>query len=441
MTELLQVVGVVLGSSAIALIAYFLFGLFRGRVSAASLSALGFGGLVLIDVSRHLLLDPRGLELLYGERVVLRGTIIVVLSGLIMAAAYVTTAKVKPVGASRQVVPRSLSRLNHELPTRRMLRRSVVLSGVLLAVSLVFSIPAGYQSLAIGGALGATMTTCLLAIVSGRPWLGLVCIVGVTAGFIFADLSSRRAAVALLIPLIAVVVSYMRSKPLARPFSVMAITGLLVLAFLALNVMRAGHNFGEGYVEGDIVGNTTHYVTELTSINTFENTLFVIAEFPETWEYLKGESYVSVLAGPIPRSYWPDKPVGLAAPLGLMRRFGVAEFDSELWSSGGQFSLSPGLVGEGYANGGLLGVLIVSSVVGALGALFDRRWRQSINPMRYLPYLMFSTFFLLVHRGDFYTAITYPLFMGLGSLCVVLVLQRQTSRFGKPRHLHVTSYR
>jgi oligosaccharide repeat unit polymerase len=189
---------------------------------------------------------------------------------------------------------------------------------------------------------------------------------------------------------------------------------MLIFLFIFLNWMRGEHNFGEGYIEGDRLANTLQYIKTLKSLDTFYNTGFIVENFPGEFHYYYGETYASVLVGLVPRSMWPSKPVGLGAPLGLMQVAGIQDFDPVKWVKFNQYSLSPGFIGEAYANFGVLGVIMFSLAFGWTAKIIDRKVfhdRSQGFDLRQLIYLPIMIAFLLMGRGDFYSAVIYTLFM------------------------------
>ena len=122
--------------------------------------------------------------------------------------------------------------------------------------------------------------------------------------------------------------------------------------------MRADHDFGEGYIEGARVQNTIMQITSLRNADTFWNSAFVLDNFPQRFSYYWGKTCSSVLVAQIPRALWPEKPVGFSAPLAYMVRTGSQDFTVDGWLAIKQFSLSSGMVGELYANFGLIGCII-----------------------------------------------------------------------------------
>jgi hypothetical protein len=127
---------------------------------------------------------------------------------------------------------------------------------------------------------------------------------------------------------------------------------------------------------------------------------------------LYGETYLAVLVGFVPRSVWPDKPVGFAAPLALMQKTGVGKFNIDTWYEINQFSLSPGFHGEALANFGIPGVLLLSVLLGVTTRYYDRYFRViGSSRMRDINKLCVLLLFFLIVRGDFYSASIYVLFI------------------------------
>ena len=85
------------------------------------------------------------------------------------------------------------------------------------------------------------------------------------------------------------------------------------------------------------------------------------------------------------------------------------------------FSVSPGFVGEAYANGGLVFVVILSLLFGMFVSYYDRHFMFYGLKISSLPYFGFLPFFFLVFRGDFYSSITYPLYIFFGMLITLKI--------------------
>jgi oligosaccharide repeat unit polymerase len=84
------------------------------------------------------------------------------------------------------------------------------------------------------------------------------------------------------------------------------------------------------------------------------------ARFPSVFDYLDLEIPLNALIRPIPRVFWPGKPVGLSVTI-----------ESALGASPGM-TLSCTFIGEAYMAGGLVAVLLVSLFFGAAAAMWNR---------------------------------------------------------------------
>ena len=76
--------------------------------------------------------------------------------------------------------------------------------------------------------------------------------------------------------------------------------------------------------------------------------------YPERLGYSHGGEHLEILERPIPRVWWPDKPVG-----GYMNKLGIITADS-----GFTLGISPSLFGSFYQEGGLVGVVLLSIIYG-----------------------------------------------------------------------------
>src|SRR5213080_730384 len=76
--------------------------------------------------------------------------------------------------------------------------------------------------------------------------------------------------------------------------------------------------------------------------------------YPEMLGYSYGGEHLEILERPIPRSWWPDKPVG-----GYMNKLGIITADT-----GFTLGISPSLFGSFYQEGGLVGVVLLSIIYG-----------------------------------------------------------------------------
>jgi hypothetical protein len=76
--------------------------------------------------------------------------------------------------------------------------------------------------------------------------------------------------------------------------------------------------------------------------------------YPEILDYSHGGEHLEILERPIPRAWWPGKPVG-----GYMNKLGIITAET-----GFTLGISPSLFGSFYQEGGLVGVVILSIIYG-----------------------------------------------------------------------------
>lgn len=76
--------------------------------------------------------------------------------------------------------------------------------------------------------------------------------------------------------------------------------------------------------------------------------------YPQILDYSYGGEHLEIFERPIPRAWWPDKPVG-----GYMNKLGIITADS-----GFMLGISPSLFGSFYQEGGLVGVVLLSIIYG-----------------------------------------------------------------------------
>ena len=76
--------------------------------------------------------------------------------------------------------------------------------------------------------------------------------------------------------------------------------------------------------------------------------------YPGVLPFDYGGAHAEILTRPIPRAWWPDKPVG-----GYMNKLGLTGIHT-----GGTLGISPSLFGSFYQEGGLAGIVILSMLYG-----------------------------------------------------------------------------
>jgi hypothetical protein len=76
--------------------------------------------------------------------------------------------------------------------------------------------------------------------------------------------------------------------------------------------------------------------------------------YPRVLGYSYGGEHLEIFERPIPRAWWPDKPVG-----GYINKLGIITADT-----GFTLGISPSLFGSFYQEGGVIGVLLLSIIYG-----------------------------------------------------------------------------
>ncbi|MFM7012902.1 MAG: hypothetical protein ACKO0Z_26835 [Betaproteobacteria bacterium] len=399
--------------------------LVSGDFSALWASLLGFFGLCIIDIAKYYYIDAEKVGWI-GSEMYRWTSLWIWMALLLFIIAYAFTRRY--AGASKIVQKKAIS-FEWRYGGATIWRLAKISILPLSLVVSAFSSGGSYLSVVLSGlGKGIPCTLVVVGLLIRDRTAVLVGLFSLIAGF--SD-SSRRAYIAIAIPIIITwLVSYSssnfgREKKSRKKIKYITLASLAALFFF-LNFLRSDHNFGEEYNPDDRMANTWSYITTLRSIDTFDNTAFIISNFPKNWNYYYGETFASILTSPIPRSWWSEKPAGFSAHLGLMRRLGYRGFDEDLWLSINQFSLSPGFVGEAYANFGFLGIIFGSIFWGSLAGVYDSRWPVKDVTVLSLPMLLMISAFMLVPRGDFFSALNYQIFLFVFSKIFILSMFRPT---------------
>lgn len=97
------------------------------------------------------------------------------------------------------------------------------------------------------------------------------------------------------------------------------------------------------------------------------NSMFIMENYPTQYPYDPFNGLKFIVANPIPRSFWPDKPIGLGITV-----------QEQLRSPA---NLGVGIIGHGWAEGGWFGIAGYAAFFGLLSAGVDNLIRQrSWNP-------------------------------------------------------------
>lgn len=126
-------------------------------------------------------------------------------------------------------------------------------------------------------------------------------------------------------------------------------------------------------------------------LNQFPDFQKALKKFPKEHDYLGGETFFAVLVNPIPREFWPEKPVGIGAIMGEIdpiSRKGV--------------SISISIFGELYANFGYIGTILGLFIAGfMLKYLFIKFLKHRYNIWWTIIYIYSLPFIVIEVRGGF----------------------------------------
>ncbi|MCW5983191.1 MAG: oligosaccharide repeat unit polymerase [Bryobacteraceae bacterium] len=126
---------------------------------------------------------------------------------------------------------------------------------------------------------------------------------------------------------------------------------------------------------------------------------FVLANYPSSYAFTEGHSLITPFVVWVPRPMWPEKPIPWGRDLA--------------WQYGYRYettvSLAATIIGEGYANFGLLGWMLFPAVFGgAIGWMFHflRHSRDDFDML----FGLWAVYWALALRGDYHTVISASIF-------------------------------
>ena len=87
----------------------------------------------------------------------------------------------------------------------------------------------------------------------------------------------------------------------------------------------------------------------------------VVSNTPERLPYLNGQTYAQIPGQFVPRFFWPEKPVGHISTYTLAVYYGLQRMEDTQ-----KTTIGFGLLTEAYANFGLFGIILISSIFGRM---------------------------------------------------------------------------
>lgn len=239
-----------------------------------------------------------------------------------------------------------------------------------------------------------------------KGWRGFAVLISILAVAIPSAYLGRRliALVGAAYLLLAYVILRTKKLPIVKVTLVL----LLILSIIAaMGIMRT-QLLQTGSVDSDQAKEDIYsgkfLINELTGSFGQLEWLGFMLEHQDRWHFEYGSTYFSVIAAPIPRALWADKPVG-AGPI-----VNDVVFQSGALSGG----MTTGCVMEAYLNGGLLGLMIVAAIHGSLLAAVTKYGTRVQHRHQVAMYLL-----LMACLGEM---LIYGEFYGVAIRIAILVL-------------------
>lgn len=206
--------------------------------------------------------------------------------------------------------------------------------------------------------------------------------------------------------------------------------GVTVAVFSSLYLL--GNAIRAASFSGNTVSGFSQQFADLSesgsSTQPFYALEFVVEEYPHPFRFLHGSSVINLLFNVVPRSVWPGKPVAFSKEL-AMRMYGVPEsvpysraVDAEIWHQ----SYSATLVGEGYANFGVPGVIGFLFLFGVFVCFIQRYLERNYsNQFAVLFYACSIAPILVQQRGDLLAANFYSI-QAMGCIFIATMIAGKT---------------
>ncbi|MBD3830293.1 MAG: oligosaccharide repeat unit polymerase [Arcobacter sp.] len=154
-------------------------------------------------------------------------------------------------------------------------------------------------------------------------------------------------------------------------------------------------------IQNSISGETVEKFSRGGSIP--DEVAFSLKHYGNDLDFLGGHTYYSILVNPIPRVFWPEKPVGFGRILAWDQGFHHST----------NVSLAAGIAGEGYAGFGWSGVIVLSLIMGMYSGFMAKvAWRcfHYRNFVVLIIGLLFFSASISIVRGDMLSGITMNIY-------------------------------
>jgi hypothetical protein len=144
--------------------------------------------------------------------------------------------------------------------------------------------------------------------------------------------------------------------------------GGLALAAVAFSIAGALRSSADP--ESDLGENAWDRFVFAHDANMLDGFVLLRQVYPDMLNYSYGGEHLEIFERPIPRLWWPGKPVG-----GYMNKLGIVDVNT-----GFTLGISPSLFGSFYQEGAVYGVILLSAIYGyGFGRLI--RWSAGLFPL------------------------------------------------------------
>jgi oligosaccharide repeat unit polymerase len=113
---------------------------------------------------------------------------------------------------------------------------------------------------------------------------------------------------------------------------------------------------------------------ESDDVNFIDGFMMLYQVYPQLLDYNYGMDHLNILFRPIPRSLWPDKPLA-GWVLNYQEKYGIEQV---------KVGFSPTLYGVFYAEGGVIGIIILSVIWAVFLAWLYRSFRVFQSDLSYM---------------------------------------------------------
>ena len=201
------------------------------------------------------------------------------------------------------------------------------------------------------------------------------------------------------------------------------VAGLGILAVLVFNAVvidrgqslrsMLGSDLDGGYTTAHDLDPLEHM--DFANLEYFEYIVYAVPQRTGSWDYFAHN--LQIFTEPVPRSLWPDKPIG--SPVKFF----------ELWDYGTPIGMTISLPGAGWMSFGYVGIAIYAALFAWLyGAIYARLLGRSATPVAMLAYALLAATTIVVFRDGILLTLLRQLPFYFGPFLLVLLF----ARFKKP---------